>query len=71
MSVGWDVKWYSVSRITNPSPLARKRLFHRISMKSRLVRAARETSQLLLTNSRSVTWLKYCRYGVKLYSIIQ
>ena len=32
MSVEWDVKWCSVSRIT--IPLARKRPFHWISMKS-------------------------------------
>ena len=43
MSVGWDVKWCPVSRIT--SPLARKRPFHWISMKSRLVRSARESSK--------------------------
>ena len=40
MSVGWDVKWCPVSRIT--TPLARKRPFRWISMKSRLVRAARK-----------------------------
>ena len=45
MSVGWDVKWCPVSRIT--TPLARKRPFHWISMKSRFVRAARETLKLL------------------------
>ena len=54
MSVGWDVKWCPLSRIT--TPLARKRPFHWISMKSKLVRAARETSIYqnwsLLTNSR-------------------
>ena len=38
-SVGWDVKW-SVSRIT--TLLACKRPFDWISMKRRLVRAARE-----------------------------
>ena len=43
MSIGWDVKWWPVSRIT--TPLARKRSFHWISMKSRLVRAAKETSK--------------------------
>ena len=43
MSVGWDVKWCAVSRIT--SPLSRKRPFHWITMKSRLARAARETSK--------------------------
>ena len=43
MSVGWDVKWCPVSRIT--TPLARKRSFHWISMKSMLVRAARKTFQ--------------------------
>ena len=43
MSVGWDVKWCPLSRIT--TPLARKRPIHWISMKSRLVRAARETSK--------------------------
>ena len=54
MSIGFDVKWYPVSRIT--TPLARIRPFHLISMKSRLVRAVRETSKFpnlsLLTNSR-------------------
>ena len=43
MSVRWDVKWCPMSRIT--TPLALKRQFHWISMKSRLVRAARETSK--------------------------
>ena len=43
MSVGWDVKWCPVSRII--TPLARKRPFRWISMKSRLVRAVRETSK--------------------------
>ena len=41
MSIGWDVKWRPVSSIT--TALARKRPFHWISMKIRLVRAARET----------------------------
>ena len=54
MSVGWDVKWCPVSRIT--TSLARKRLFHKISMKSRLVRAVRETlkfqNQSHFTNNR-------------------
>ena len=42
MSVGWDVKWCAVLRIT--IPLARSFL------KSRLVRAARETSKLITFN---------------------
>ena len=50
----WDVKYCPMSRIT--TPLARKRPFHWISMKSRLVRAARETSKFQnwshITNSR-------------------
>ena len=54
MSVGWDVKWCPLSRIT--TPLARKRPFHWISMESKLVRAAREPSTYqnwsLLTNTR-------------------
>ena len=54
MSVGWDVKWCPVSRIT--TSLVRKRPFHWISMKSRLVRAAMETSKFQnwshFTNSR-------------------
>ena len=44
MSVGWDVKWCPVSRIT--TPLARKRPSHWISMTSKLVKDARETSKL-------------------------
>ena len=43
MSVGWDVKWCPMTRVTNP--LALKRPFHWISVKSRLVRDARETSK--------------------------
>ena len=73
MSVGWDVEWCPLSRIT--TLLARKRLLHWVSKKSRLVRAARETSEFLnwslLTYSRPVIWLKYCRYGVKHYPINQ
>ena len=40
-----------------------------------LVRAARETSEFQnwsqLTNLTAITWLKYCRYGVKRYPINQ
>ena len=43
MSVGWDVKWCPLSKITNP--FACLRPFHLILMKCRLVRAARETSK--------------------------
>ena len=43
MSVRWDVKLFTVPRMTTPS--ARKRPFHWISKKSKLVRAARETSK--------------------------
>ena len=51
VSVGWDVKWCPVSRIT--TPLARKRPFHWISMKSRLVREiSKFHNWLLLTFSR-------------------
>ena len=64
MSVGRDVKWCPVSKIT--TPLARKRPFPLISMKSRLVRAASETSKfrnrLHLTNSR-------CRYMAEILPI--
>ena len=42
MTVGWDVKWCPVSRIT--TPFTHKRTFHWISMKCRLARAARENS---------------------------
>ena len=45
MSVGWDVEWCPLSRIT--TLLARKRPFHWISMRSRLVRAARDSSKFL------------------------
>ena len=62
-----------VSRIT--TTLARKRPFHWISMKRRLVRAARENSKFQTDNVSLivavVTWLKYCRYGVKPYPINQ
>ena len=73
MSVGWDVKWCPVSRIT--TPLARLRPFHWISMKSRFVKAAMETSNF--TNDHrslivtAVIWPKYCWYGVKHYTINQ
>ena len=58
MSVGWVVKWCAVSRIT--TPLARKKLFLWISMKSGLVWAIQgnfEISQLIIV--AAVTWLKY------------
>ena len=49
--------------------------FHWISMKSRFVRAARETSKfhnyLGLLIVAAVIWSKYCRYGVKHYIIDQ
>ena len=41
MSFEWDVKWCPVSRII--TPLARKKPFHWISIKNRLIRAASET----------------------------
>ena len=41
------------------------------SMKSRLLRAARETSTWSHLIVAAVTWLKYCWYGVKLYPINQ
>ena len=66
MSVGWDFIWCPVSRIT--TPLARKRPFHWISMKIRLVRAAKETSKFqnwLHPFSSRRRYMKYCRYGVK------
>ena len=47
MSVGWDVKWCPVSRIT--TPLVRKKPL----LKSRLVRADRETSKLMVAAN---TW---------------
>ena len=54
MAVRWDVKWCPVSRIK--SPLARKRPFHWIPMKRKLVRAAMGTSKFQnwshLKNSR-------------------
>ena len=48
MSVGWDFKWCPVSRIT--TALARKRPFHWISKKSRLVRVAMERSLFTIGN---------------------
>ena len=65
MSIAWDVKWCPVVRIT--IPLARQRPFLWISWKSRLVRAARKTSNFITYNSlivAAVTWLEYYRYGV-------
>ena len=71
MSFGWDVKWCPMSKITILGTQ-----FHWISMESRLVRAARETSKIskLITFNRrglvaAIIWLKYCRYGVKHYQI--
>ena len=69
MSVRWDVKWCPVSRITRS--MARKRPFHWISMKSRLVRAVRETNDHRLLIITTVIWPKYCRYGVKHHIINQ
>ena len=69
MSVGLDVKWCLVSMIT--TPCARKRPFHWISVKSRLVRAARETNDHCLLIVAAVIWPKYCQYGVKHYIINQ
>ena len=71
MAVRWDVKWFPVSMIT--TLLARRRPFHWISTKRMLVMAAKETAKFQnwshLTIVAAVTWLKYCRYGVKLYPI--
>ena len=58
MSVGVYVNWRPVSRIT--TPLARKKLFLLISMKSGLVWAIQGNfviSQLIIV--AAVTWLKY------------
>ncbi|XP_022326531.2 uncharacterized protein LOC111126299 isoform X2 [Crassostrea virginica] len=55
MSVGWDVKWCPVSRIT--TPLAHKRPFHWISMMSLLVRAARVDDPVWITEvTKSVSF---------------
>ena len=73
MSVGWDVKWCPVSRIT--TPLARKRPSHWISITSKLVRTPgklqnfRNYYRLLMV--AAVMWQKYCRYSVKHYIINQ
>ena len=71
MSVGWNVKWCPVSRIT--TPLARGRPFRWISMNSwgppgKLQNWSHETKLQIVT---AVPWLKYCRYGVQLYPINQ
>ena len=57
MSVGWEVQWYCVSRITNP--LARKRPLHWISMNSRPVRAARETSKFEVDHILITSRIRY------------
>ena len=63
MSVGWDVKWCSMSRTTTP-------LFHWNSKKSMLMRAARETTKfpnwslLIAIIVAPVIWLKYCQYNI-------
>ena len=54
--------------VKDNNPMERKRSFHWISINSRLVRAARETDHIQLLVI-AVTWLEYCRYDVKLYSI--
>ena len=58
-----------VPRVKVNNPLGTQK----ISIKSRLVRAAEELQNFKTDHiSRivpAVTWLKYCRYGVKLYSI--
>ena len=73
MSVGWDVKWCPVSRIT--TPLAHKRPFHWISMKNWLVGPPGKLQNFKTDHIKliiaAVTWLKFCRYGVKLYPIRQ
>ena len=50
MSVGWDVKWWPVSRITTPFGT------HWISSRRR-VSAARETSKYFKLIVAAVTWL--------------
>ena len=45
MSVRWDVQWCPASKIS--TPLEHKRPFRWISIKRRLVRAAKETSRFL------------------------
>ena len=76
-----QTRWFSLSlslslslrRTLYAAPLARKRPFHWILMKSRLVRDARETLNFKTVHIQlkvvAVTWLKYCWYGVKLYPI--
>ena len=57
----------------NNPPLARKRPFHWISMKSRLVRPPGKLQNFKTDNIylmvAVVTWLKFCPHGVKLYPI--
>ena len=52
-------------------PLVPKIPFHWISMKSRLVRILPGKLQNFTNGQRLNIWLRYCRYGVKPYTINQ
>ena len=73
MSVGWNVKWCPVSRIT--TLLARKRPFHWIRWRvgswgppGKLQNFKTDDFSLIVVD---IIWLKYWRYGVKHYPINQ
>ena len=65
ISVGWDVKWCPVSRIT------RKRFRWRVVSWGPPVKLQNFTNNHRLLIFTAVIWLKYCRYIVKPYTINQ
>ena len=69
MSVGWDVKWCPVSRITNP--LAHKRFRWGVGYRELPEKLKNVTTDYFKLEVATITWLKYCRYGVKHYPINQ
>ena len=69
MSVGWDVKWCPVSRITTPWHAKDRFTGFRWRVGSwgppgKLQNFKTDHSLLIVA---AVIWLKYCRYGVKHY----
>ena len=69
MSVGWDVKWCPVSRIT-PHWHAKDRFTGWLLRSPGKLLQNFKTDYIKLIVA-AVTWLNYCRYGVKRYPINQ
>ena len=69
MFIGWDVKWCPVSRITPPWHAKDRFTGWLLRSPGKLLQNFKTDYIKLIV--AAVTWLNYCRYGVKRYPINQ